>query len=306
MILLAGGTGTLGRRLVQRLVARGLAVRILTRDATHVSSDGVEVVHGDVRDPASLERAMGGVQTVVSAVHGFAGSGGVSPASVDRDGNANLIAAAEAAGASFILVSVVGASADHPMELVRMKYLAEQRLQASGVPWTIVRATSFLETWIALLEQTASGSGRPLVFGRGENPINFVSVTDVAALLERVVVDPATRGQVLEIGGPENLSLNQLAALVQHAAGRASSPRHVPRTALQAMGLVLRPFRPDLARQAQAALVLDRADFAFDASGIRAAYPDLPSTTVVDVLDGRGRAGAASRGTQLLRRSVAR
>ena len=83
-----------------------------------------------------------------------------------------------------------------------MKYAAEQHLRASGVPWTIVRATAFLETWTALLEQTASCSGRPLVFGRGDNPINFVSVDDVAALVERVVVDPSTRGQVFEIGGP--------------------------------------------------------------------------------------------------------
>jgi NADH dehydrogenase len=242
-----------------------------------------------VRDRASIEPALRGVDIVVSAVHGFAGTGGVSPASVDRDGNAKLIAAAEAAGASFVLMSIVGASAEHPMELCRMKHQAEQRLRASCIPWTIVRATTFLETWIAL-EQTARGSGRPLVFGRGDNPINFVSVIDVAALVERVVVDAATRGQVLEIGGPRNISLNQLGTLVQDAAGRASAPRHIPRAALHAMAVLLRPFKPDFARQAQAALVLDQADFRFDARAIRAAYPDLPSTTVVDLLQRRATA----------------
>jgi uncharacterized protein YbjT (DUF2867 family) len=289
-ILVAGGTGTLGVRLVERLMARGLSVRVLTRDAARMSAragDRLEVVEGDVRDRATLVRAMQGVDTVVSAVHGFVGSGGVTPASVDRDGNANLIEAASTVGATFVLISVVGASPDSPMELCRMKHAAEERLRASGLPWTIVRATGFLETWIELLEQTAQSSGRPLVFGRGDNPINFVSVKDVAALVERVVFDPCTRGKVLEIGGPQNLTFRQLAAAVQQAAGRASGPRHVPRAVLRCMAVMLRVLRPDLARQAQAALVLDSADFVFDATDIHQTYPELPSTTVSELLHKR-------------------
>ncbi len=90
MILVAGGTGTLGSRLVRRLLDRGLSVRVLTRDARRVADDlrdGLDVVEGDVRDRAAVARAMPGVETVVSAVHGLVGTGGASPASVDRDGN---------------------------------------------------------------------------------------------------------------------------------------------------------------------------------------------------------------------------
>jgi uncharacterized protein YbjT (DUF2867 family) len=290
MILVAGGTGNLGTRLVRRLLARGLEVRVLTRDSARVKDRGaerLEIVEGDVRVPTSLSQAMTGVETVVSAVHGFAGPGGVSPASVDRDGNANLIDAAAGAGAAVVLMSVVGASADNPMELFRMKHAAEQRLHASGVPWTIVRATAYLETWLGLLEQTAGRSGRPLVFGRGDNPINFVSVRDVAELLEQVVTDPSTRGQAFEIGGPQNLSLNQLAAELQRAAGRGSGPRHAPRTALRAMAVALQPFRPELARQGRAALVLDSTDMVMDATAIaavRKTFPSVGMTTVADVL----------------------
>jgi uncharacterized protein YbjT (DUF2867 family) len=210
MILLAGGTGRLGSVLAARLTGRGLAVRVLTRDparAAHLAAQGAEVATGDVRDCASLAPAVRGADVVVSAIQGLTGPRGVTPATIDYQGNINLIDAARAAGAQFVLMSVAGAAADSPMELFRMKHAAEEHLRESGADWTIVRATAFLELWIDVLTSTATSSGRPVVFGRGNNPINFVSVTDVAALVEHTVTDPATRGRILEIGGPRNLTL---------------------------------------------------------------------------------------------------
>ena len=89
-----------------------------------------------------------------------------------------------------------------------MKRAAEEYAAASNVPTTVIRATAFAELWLGLLEQTARRSGRPLIFGHGNNAINFVSVYDVACLVERAITDPATRGQIFEIGGPGNLSFN--------------------------------------------------------------------------------------------------
>ena len=283
MILIAGGTGILGTKLVDRLLSRGLSVRVLARNpsrSSHPVSAGVEMVQGDVRDPTSLVRPMTGVDAVVSAVHGFSGLGGNSPESVDFRGNANLVDAAAAAGAAVVLMSVVGASAESPMELFRM------HLRTTGIPWTIVRATAYLETWVNLLEQTASKSGRPLVFGRGDNAINFVSAIDVAMLVERAITDPSLRGKTLEVGGPDNLSLNQLAAAIQKRAGRTMPPRHVPRAALQTMAVALKPIKPSLARMARAALVMDSADMTFDATAIHAAYP-VSATRLADLLASR-------------------
>ncbi len=281
MILVAGGTGRLGTALVTRLAGRGLPVRVLTRDparAAHLSAERVQVMTGDVREPASLAPAVRGAGVVVSAVHGFAGPGGVSPATVDCQGNINLIDAAMQAGAEVVLMSVVGAAADSPMELFRMKHAAEQHLRASGAGWTIVRATAFLELWIDLLSQTAARSGRPVVFGRGTNPINFVSVTDVAALAEQAVTDPAARGRILEIGGPGNLTFNQLATAVQAAAGRTSAPRHVPPAMLRLIASTLGQVKPELGRQARAALIMDQTDLTHDATAIHQAYPGIPCT----------------------------
>jgi NADH dehydrogenase len=287
VIVVAGGTGTLGTRLVPRLTGRGLAVRVLTRDperAEHLAHTRAEVVQGDVRDPARVAQALDGASTVISAVHGFAGPGGVSPASVDRAGNAHLIDAATRNGAAFVLLSVVGASPRHPIELFRAKRAAEEMLRASGVPWTIVRATAFVETWGTIMDRSLQASGKILVFGRGDNPINFVSATDVAALVERAVTDPGLRGQVLELGGPGNLTFNQLAAILQETTGRRAVVRHIPRPALRMMACLTVALKPALARQARAALVMDTIDMSFDSAAIRRAFPSLPDTDMTSAL----------------------
>ena len=238
VILVAGGSGRLGTLIVRRLAARGLRVRVLTRDrrrTAHLEGSRVEVIEGDVRDARQPGRwRWRAWAPSCLRFMGSATSDNVSPASVDRDGNRNLIDAAAAANAAVVLMSIVGASAEHPIELFRMKHAAEEHLRASGAPWTIVRATAFAEFWLDLLDQTAGASGRPVIFGRGANPINFVSVSDVAALAERAVVDPSARGATFEIGGPQNVSFNELAAGLQRASGRTAPPRHVPRTILRA------------------------------------------------------------------------
>lgn len=257
MILVAGGTGRLGTVLVGRLLARGEPVRVLTRDprrAAHLS--GAEIVVGDVRQPADLDRAVQGADAVVSAVHGFAGRG-VSPASVDRDGNARLIDAASAVGAHVVLLSVLGASPTHPMELFRMKAAAEQRLRASDVPWTVVRAGAFLELYEELMRRSAGRAGRPVVFGRGGNRIAFARVGDVADAVERALADPSCRGAVLEVVSA-TLTFNELAAGLEPDLGPgARRPRHVPRSVLR---ILAGASSTTPGRQAAAALVMDSYD----------------------------------------------
>src|SRR5690349_21803342 len=142
MILVAGGTGRLGSQVVKRLTARGLKVRVLTRHpeaARHLASAPVEIVPGDVEDAPTLEQAVQGVDTIISAIHGFTGAGAHNPRTVDWLGNRNLIRAAQSTGVKHcVLISTHGAASDHPMELFRMKCLAEQELLASGLVWTIL------------------------------------------------------------------------------------------------------------------------------------------------------------------------
>jgi uncharacterized protein YbjT (DUF2867 family) len=286
MILVAGGSGLLGGRVASQLCRRGLQVRVMSRGLTSPSRslpNAVEVVRADVRDPSSLAEVMDGVDLVVSAVQGFVGPGGGTPKTVDFEGNVHLVAAAEARGASLVMVSTFGAAADSPMELFRAKHAAEQRLRDGSCAWTIVRPDAYAETWVGLLRQTAGSSHRPLVFGRGDNPISWVGVDDVAALVERAVVDDSLRGRVLEICGPQPATLSELAEMVMAQQGWGGSPRRVPRPMLHVMAAATRWVRPQLARAARASLAMDTLPTRRD-DALRAEFPDLPRMSVSEVV----------------------
>jgi NADH dehydrogenase len=165
-----------------------------------------------------------------------------------------------------------------------MKHAAEEHLKASGAPWTIVRATAFAEFWFDLLDHTVGASGRPVIFGRGMNPINFVSVGDVAALAERAVVDQSARGETFEVGGPQDVSFNELAIELQRASGRTAPARHVPCAMLHLLSTLLRPFRPNRARQMRAAIAMDSLDLTFASTDLSRRFPDLHATSLADVL----------------------
>jgi len=254
VILVAGGTGRLGTALVARLAERGEQVRVLTRDprrAGHLPP--VDIVRGDLRDRAAVAAAVQGAAAVVSAVHGFV-QWRAGPAAVDRDGNAHLIDAAAGSGAHVVLVSVIGASHEHPLELFRMKAAAEDRLRSSGVPWTVVRAAAFRELYEELLRRTAGRSGRPLVFGSGRTPVAFVSVPDVAATVDLALADPAYAGRVVEVTG-ESMTFDELSARLEPELGAgARRPRHVPRGVLRALAVA---GGTPPGRQAAAALLMD-------------------------------------------------
>ena len=286
MILVAGGTGRLGKLIVQLLVRAGEDVRVLTRLQERASGlpVAVEMIVGDIRRATGVATAVRDCTTVISAVHGFAGPDSPSPEAIDRDGNRRLIRAAKEAGVEhFVLVSVHDASPDHPMSLHRAKYAAEQELRASGLGFTIVRPTAFLETWVSVIGGELRTKGQALVFGPGKNLINFVSVLDVAALVALCVRDRSVSNEVLDIGGPENLNFVALAEQLIRASGKPGRIKHIPLPVLRVMSVLARPFSPIFARQARAAVVMNTTNMAFDAS-LRERFPTVPSTTLADVL----------------------
>ncbi len=264
MIVVAGGSGRLGRLVVGSLLDQGERVRVLAREAERTRAllgDDVEVITGDVRERHRLDAVLAGASVVVSAVHGFLGGRGAGPLEVDDRGNANLVDAAAATGADVVLVSVIGAERSS-LDLFRAKHAAEQHLRASGTGWTIVRSGPFLETWLSVLSESAT-SERPMIFGRGDQPVPFVSAVDVAEVVSHAATDVRVRGQVLEVAG-EPMTLNELASALQSAHGWHGAPRHVPRPVLRVLGTLARPISPAFARQNRVALAMDTTSLGHD------------------------------------------
>ncbi len=288
MILVAGGTGTLGRLLIPRLLVRGETVRVLTRGMSggdHGLPAGVELVTGDVRDRASIDRAMAGVGTVVSAIQGFGGPGAGGVRAIDGQGNANLIASAEAAGVDhFALLSIGQASPNHPSELFRVKAETERRLQASNLAWSIIRPTAYQETWLELVGRPLVETGRTRIFGRGHNPINFVSAADVAAIVDVAIADPSLRGSTIDVAGPENLTFAAFVATVQRVTGVTGTVSHVPLPMMRMLAAVLRPIKPILAGQIATAVVMDTRDMSADATDRARRFPSVPATRLANVV----------------------
>ena len=258
MIVVAGGSGVLGRNVVSALTSAGQQVRVLSRDvarAQAILGDEVEVCAADLCRPDGLGPLVAGASVVVGAAHGFLGGRGAGPAEVDRRGNAALVDAAKATGAHVVLVSVLAASEDSPVDLFRAKAEAERHLKSSGATWTIVRSAPFLETWIAVLTQTAGRSGRPMIFGNGEQPVGFVSAVDVAARVALAATDTSLRGQTLDISGPP-MTMNELASELGQTRGWGR-PRHIPPPVLRLLARTTRPLNPAFARKNQAALYMD-------------------------------------------------
>jgi uncharacterized protein YbjT (DUF2867 family) len=296
MILVAGGTGHLGIELVPLLTSRDIPVRILTRDpdrARQRLGETPQFAKGDARSPNTLEAALKGVDAVVSAMTGF-GPGAPGPRAVDYEGNLNLIRAAETAGVRrVVLVSIHGTTADHAMELWRMKHRAEEALQASGLDWVIVRPNAFMELWAELVGGPIFKNGKATVFGRGDNPINFNSAVDVARFVELALFDPGLSRTILSVGGPENLTLNELVGQIERAAGRKAAVKHVPVPMMRLMSLVMRPLKPDVAAMIQGGIAFDTVDMTFDASDLRRRFPQIELTRMADVLARQGAATTA-------------
>lgn len=165
-----------------------------------------------------------------------------------------------------------------------MKYQSEQELKASGVDWTIIRPTAYMETWATLIGEPLLKTGRTRIFGRGNNPINFVSAYDVAQFVELAVIDPAMCGELLEVGGPENLTMTRFAQTFEAMTGKAGKKSHVPLPMMRLMALLMRPVNPKLARQIQAGVVMDTHDMSFDPSDTNRRYPSIPLTSLAEVV----------------------
>ncbi len=277
-ILIVGATGVEGSATTKLLLAKGYAVRAMTRTpakATALRQLGAEVVQGDLRDVDSLRRACVGVDKVLAAAHSLLGRGAAASHYVDDLGHKQLIDVAKAAGVQhFVYTSVQGATGFSPVPFICIKYGIEQYLQGRDLSYTILRPSAFME-WHAheFIGKPLLAKGKVTLFGKGDNPRNFVAAADVANYAVLALTDPRAVGQVIEIGGPENWSNNQVAALYAQLAGRPVTITHVPLALLRVMSPLLQPFHPGLSQVLALSILTDTGDMTFDPTALLHDYP---------------------------------
>jgi uncharacterized protein YbjT (DUF2867 family) len=214
-VLVAGGTGTLGRRLVPLLVERGHEVRSLSRRGA-ATVPGAEAVRGDVRTGEGLASALGGVDTVVHA----ATSVGRHMRATEVEGTRRLLAAVGDRPVHVIYLSIVGVDG-HRFPYYRAKRQAEELIERSAVPWTIRRATQFHD----LLDRFLAGRA----FFR--TPHLAFQVVDAGEVARRLAdhVEAGAAGRAADIGGPEVVPIVELARIRREIRGRAATLVPVPR-----------------------------------------------------------------------------
>lgn len=242
-ILVVGATGWLGSAICQRLTAAGKPVRALVRDSSdpakvdRLKSLGVEILRGDVRDLASLEKACQGVTHVISTVSAmpFSYQPGVNDIQrVDLDGVTNLIEAAKANDvAHFVYTSIPEmTSLDFPLQTAKRE--VERRLKESGLVYTILRPSYFMEGWLSPAVGFDPANAKAAIYGTGQNPISWISLQDVAQFAVASLDHPAAKNATLPLGGPEAISPLEVVKRFELAGGRSFEVQFVPEEALQA------------------------------------------------------------------------
>ena len=233
MILVIGATGQLGGKIARGLLAQGKAVRVLARPGSAVAplaALGASVVHGDLRDRASLDLACRGAATVVTTANSARRTGEDNAETVDLRGTRDLIDAAQATGVEhFIYTSVLGVSPDSPVPFLAAKGANEMQLRQSGMRWTILAPNAFIESWPVVVVGLPAAMGQPVsIVGAGLRRHAFVSEDDVAAFGTAAVDHPAAVNQYLPIGGPQALSWRDVTAVYQRVLGRPIEIRFLP------------------------------------------------------------------------------
>ena len=232
-ILVTGGTGDLGSKLVQRFLAAGDTVRILSRRPPPVAqgpSPETQWAQGDMETGAGLPDAVAGVDVVVHAA-----TGGGTRAKADVPGTRNLLSACKQAGTPhFFYISIVGIE-KIPLGYYKVKLECERLIEEAGVPWSNLRATQFHALMDGFLRMF---SRVPFVLP-APSPFKFQPI-DTGEVADRMVehANNGPSGRLPDIGGPEVLRFGDIAKTWLRARGKRRPVVNVP-----LMGGVARGFK---------------------------------------------------------------
>ena len=213
MILVVGGTGTIGSEVVRLLQEAKLPFKALVRDATkarELNARGVQTAAGDLREPRTLPAALGGVDKVFV----------VTPLVPDQvQMRAALITAAKTAGVKhFVMSTGIGAAPDSPVQIGRWHGENQKQVQESGMAWTFVQPGFFMQN-LLMYAQAIREKGE-FYMPLGEGKVGWIDARDIAAVAVQALTTPGHENQAYPLTGPQALSGAEVAAALSAAAGR--------------------------------------------------------------------------------------
>jgi NADH dehydrogenase len=234
-VLVTGGTGFVGTKVVHSLRTAGHEVRALARDrrrAKTLEAWGCDLVLGDITDPAGLRAAVDGVETVVHLVAIITGR----PEDFRRvmeEGTRSLVdAAREAEVGRFVLMSALGVS-EQTKDLVPYyhgKWEMEHAVAASGIEHAIFRPSFVFGDGggvLPLFVRQVRWSPVVPVLGSGQTRLQPIWIDDVAAYFAAAVETGAPTG-TFELGGPDAVTWDELYARIRRTLGVRRATLHVP------------------------------------------------------------------------------
>jgi NADH dehydrogenase len=248
-ITVFGGTGFLGRRIVERLASGGMHVRIAVRHPEDAERETVEAVRADLREPATIAPALEGASGAVNAVSAYVEKGGVTYPAVHEDGARNLAAAcAQLKLAALVHLSGIGADPRSASRYIRARGRGELLVREAFPDATILRPSVMFGPDDAFVNTLADIARRAPVFAvMGEaTRLQPVHVEDVAQAAVRALAEPSARGRIFELGGPDVLTLREIVHRVMARLGvhRPTLPVPLPLARLGARLLGLLPNPP--------------------------------------------------------------
>ena len=241
MTLVVGATGLVGMEICRLLTTAGKPVKALIRptsDRTKVdklAAFGVTLVTGDLRDAPSLEAACHGVNAIVttaSAMPFAYNAAHNTMQTTDRDAYLRLIGIARDANVQqFVYTSFPPLAASFPLQ--DAKRAVEKELRSSGLNFTILQPTYFIEIWLSPAVGFDYPNRKATIYGSGENPISWISFLDVAQFAAASVDNPSARNATFELGGPEGISPLNVVKLFERVTGVQFEVLHVAVDTLQ-------------------------------------------------------------------------
>lgn len=236
-VLVTGGTGFVGRYIVDELIRTGHSVRCLARSPEKTTlPDAVEIVQGDVMDPHSLDAAMTGVEAVMHLVGIIEEhpSKGITFDNLHRQATDNVVTAARKAGVErWVQMSANGARKDGVSGYQTSKWQAEERVRGAGFShWAILRPSLIFGRPNPgdqeFATQLVSDLIRPLpvwpVFGDGRFAMQPIHASDVAKAFARALELPEASGKTYCLAGPEAIAFRDILVLMAKGAGIRVKP----------------------------------------------------------------------------------